>query len=373
MIRAARLEDVETLVKLENRSFDSDRLSARNFRHMIHKGNDELLVAEVDGSLLGYALTLFRSNTSLARLYSIAVAPEARGRNLGFDLVVASQQAALARGATRMRLEVRQDNPAAQALYHKLGYRDFGLWEDYYDDHQTALRMENTLAPHLATGLRRVPWYPQSLDFTCGPACLMMAMKAHDANLRLDRQLELRLWREATTVYMTSGHGGCSPKGLALSAARRGFPVRVWVSDETEMFTDSVRSENKKEVIRLVESNFRRELDLAGIRVGRRARQVSELKQALADGGLPLLLISSYRLHGDRAPHWVLLTAADERFLYINDPFVDYEEGQVDTDCFGIPIAPVELERMMRLGRRKHHACVVVYPRREEAARDVTL
>lgn len=368
MIRAARFEDVEALVELENRCFDSDRLSARSFRHLIKKGNDELLVTEVDGLMLGYALTLFRRNTSLARLYSIAVAPEARGQSLGYELVMASQQAALAHGATRMRLEVRQDNLAAQALYRKLGYRDFGLLEDYYDDHETALRMEKTLAPRLARGLRRVPWYPQTLDFTCGPACLMMAMKTLDPKLKLDRQLELQLWREATTVYMTSGHGGCSPKGLALSASRRGFPVRIWVSDETEMFTDSVRSEDKKEVIRLVESGFRRQLDLARVRVGRRARRALELKQALAEGGLPLLLISSYRLHGDRVPHWVLLTAADERFLYINDPFVDSEKGQVDTDCFGIPIAPVELERMMRLGRRKHHACVVIYPRREEAA-----
>jgi hypothetical protein len=64
----------------------------------------------------------------------------------------------------------------------------------------------------------------------------------------------------------------------------------------------------------------------------------------------------------------VLVTATDADFIYINDPFVDEEEGRTDTDCIGIPIAPRELERMMRLGRRKHHASVIVYSRREEAA-----
>jgi hypothetical protein len=54
----------------------------------------------------------------------------------------------------------------------------------------------------------------------------MMAMKALDPAMELNRTLELRLWREATTIFMTSGHGGCGPYGLALSAYRRGFPWR---------------------------------------------------------------------------------------------------------------------------------------------------
>ena len=39
-----------------------------------------------------------------------------------------------------------------------------------------------------------------------------------DPGLTLDRTLELRVWREATTIFMTSGHGGCGPDGLALAA-----------------------------------------------------------------------------------------------------------------------------------------------------------
>lgn len=366
MIRDARLDDLAALIDLESRSFTSDRLSARSFRRLIRSGKDDFLVAEHAGAVAGYSLTFHRRNTSLARMYSIAVDPAARGLGLGETLVRAAEERALSRGSTRMRLEVRADNLAAQALYRKLGYRPFGTIEDYYEDREAAVRMEKTLAPNLAGGLSRVPWYPQTLDFTCGPACLMMAMKALDPQIALDRALEFQLWREATTVYMTSGIGGCGAQGLALAAWRRGFDVRISLSDETEMFTDGVRSEKKKEIIRLVENDFARQLRDTDIRVRHAVRSVAGLRRELADGAFAVMLISSYRLHGDRTPHWVLLTAADERFLYINDPFVDREEEQTDTDCIGIPIAPVDLERMMRLGRRKHHACLVIRRRRQE-------
>jgi hypothetical protein len=187
-----------------------------------------------------------------------------------------------------------------------------------------------------------------------------MAMKALDPDLSLSRRLEIQLWREATTVFMTSGVGGCGVQGLALAALRRGFRVRISLSDQTEMFIDSVRSEAKKDVIRLVEQDFAKQLRSAGVRVRKTAPGAAELQKVIAAGAYALLLISSYRLHGDRAPHWVLLTAADDHFLYINDPFTDPAAGRTEMDCIGIPIAPPELERMTRLGRARHHACLII-------------
>ncbi len=110
-------------------------------------------------------------------------------------------------------------------------------------------------------------WYEQSLDFTCSPASLMMAMATLDDAIRPERKLELRLWREATTVFMTSGHGGCGPYGLALAAARRGFGAQVYVSDEGVHLGDSVRSEEKKEVMRLVQEDMREELLTLGVEI----------------------------------------------------------------------------------------------------------
>jgi ribosomal protein S18 acetylase RimI-like enzyme len=369
MIRDAELADVPALVELENLCFEVDVLSARSFRHFLTKGNADLFLDEVDGQLRGYCLILYHRNTSLARLYSIAVAPHFRKQGLAAALLSYAEERALNEGATRMRLEVNQKNRRAKKLYQDLGYEEFAVYLDYYEDHTNALRMEKELAPHLAPDPEHAPYYRQTLDFTCGPACLMMAMKAQDPDMQADRALEIQLWRESTTVFMTSGLGGCGALGLALAAHRRGFEVEVSVSDETEIFVGSVRSEEKKEIIRLVEQQFVRDTEAAGIRIRRQPFTATGLKERMDRGGVPIALISSYRLTGEKAPHWIKITDFDERFIYINDPYVDPDANRTETDCIGIPIIPQELDRMMKLGRKKHFATVIVYSLRKDAKR----
>jgi len=366
MIRDATLDDIPALTDLENRCFEIDRLSARSFRRFLTRGKAVLMVDADAKGIAGYVLVAFHPNTSLARLYSLAVDPDRRGHGIARALVAEAERRALEdRGATRMRLEVHQKNTAAQALYTQAGYRAFDVYPDYYEDHADAVRMEKHLAPHLAGNLNRVFYYAQTLNFTCGPACLIMAMKTLKPDLEVDRQMELQLWREATTIFMTSGHGGCGALGLTLAALRRGFGVEVAVSDETEMFVSSVRNEDKKDVIRLVEDGFLQELATLGVAVLDKPLTPEDLCAHLHAGHIPVVLISSWRLTGDKEPHWVVLTAFDDRFIYINDPFPDPEDNRFETDCVGIPITPAELNRMMRFGSRKNFASVIILPPRE--------
>ena len=58
---------------------------------------------------------------------------------------------------------------------------------------------------------------------------------------------------QATTIYMTSGHGGCGPHGLARAAFKRGLSVRVAVNTDDALFIDSVRQEQKKEVMQRIQ------------------------------------------------------------------------------------------------------------------------
>jgi ribosomal protein S18 acetylase RimI-like enzyme len=363
-MREATLKDVPALVAIENRCFATDRLSARSFRHLLTKGNAAVIVAERGGAVRGCAVVLFQRGTSLARLYSIAVAPGWRGRGIGRALVAAAERAAVMGDAAYLRLEVRSDNRAARAMYRKRGYRQFAVQPDYYEDHADAVRLQKTLVPRLTPARARVPFYAQTLDITCGSACLMMAMKALDPKMALDRKLELRLWRESTTIFMTSGHGGCGPLGLALSAWRRGFDVELHVSGRADLFVDSVRSEEKREVIRLAHEDILEEVEKTGIQLRFKPLPVRALRQKFEADGIPVVLISSYRLSREKAPHWVVVAGFDDRFVYIHDPYVDEAGHETVIDCAGIPLLPEEFERMTVYGRKKLYAILVLRRRR---------
>lgn len=151
LIRRAVPADLDAIDWLENNVFDGDKLSRRSLRHFITSATTILLVAPADERLDGYALIAFRRNSTVARLFSIAVAPHASGRGLGRRLLGACEDAARARGARMVRLEVRVDNPAAIRLYEAMGYREFDRVAEYYEDGAAAMRFEKPL-PHDAGG-----------------------------------------------------------------------------------------------------------------------------------------------------------------------------------------------------------------------------
>ncbi|MBI4183639.1 MAG: peptidase C39 family protein [Proteobacteria bacterium] len=368
-IRAARVADIPALLRLEELCFASDRLSRRSFQHLLTKGHAISLVAELGEEVIGYAIVLLHGRTSLARLYSIAVEPTRQGRGYGLALVREAEARVLADGRAVMRLEVRPDNPRAIARYRESGYREIGVYPNFYEDHADALRMEKMLAGGDRPELRRIPYYAQTLEFTCGAACLMMAMKTLDPGLGLGRNLELKLWRESTLIFMSAGHGGASPYGLALAARRRGFEVEVFVNDDGPLFLDSVRSSEKKEVMRLVHEDFRAEAAEAGIPVVHRALTADELMGYLSAEAVPVVLFSSYALYGEKEPHWVVLTGHDERFIYFHDPFVGTEGHKTPIDCMNVPVSHPDFDRMARYGSAGLRAAVILKRRRETGRR----
>ncbi|MDF1764434.1 MAG: peptidase C39 family protein, partial [Oleibacter sp.] len=203
-------------------------------------------------------------------------------------------------------------------------------------------------------------FYAQTTPFTCGPSALLMALKSLQPERSMLQIDELDIWREATTIYLTTGHGGCSPQGLALAALNRQCSVQLWLSDRAVPFLEGVRNAHKREVLALVSNTFQQRCDEQGIDTLVMPLQLAMLREALAEGKRILLLISTYRLNRNKAPHWVWLVAMDDDFAYINDPDVDEDQTQVDTDNIYVPVGLEQLAAMIQYGRRRYTAAVVL-------------
>ncbi len=361
MIRKASLQDLDSLLLLEQ-GFPGDRISRQSFRHLLLRGHADIFVYEQRGRIVANTVLLYRKGFHSARLYSLVVDPVARGQGIATALLGHIEQAALARDCFSLRLELREDNSAARALYEKHGYEVVGRSADYYEDHSTALRMRKQLHGKQGALHLKVPYYSQSLDFTCGPAALMMALRYLKYARRFSQELELQLWREATTVFMLSGHGGCSAHGLGLAALRRGFQVEIWSRDGGVPFLDSVRDAEKKAVIELSHRQFLRDLKAGGANLRQRDFGVEVLERALRKGSIPLLLLSGYRLYGERIPHWCVVTGFDQKYIYLHDPFIP--KGLTRADSINLPLAKADFERVSRYGRAQHRYLLLVSPAR---------
>ncbi|MFN0024957.1 MAG: GNAT family N-acetyltransferase [Parvularculaceae bacterium] len=151
-IRAARRADLDRIDAIEARSFAADRFSRAAIARLLASPAAAVLVANTDRGLAGYAAVLFRRGAGVARLYSIAVDPDARGLGAAQALVAAAEGAARRRGADRLRLEVRASNTPARSLYDRAGFTFLEQRPGYYTDGEDAIRLEKRLLPKAAGG-----------------------------------------------------------------------------------------------------------------------------------------------------------------------------------------------------------------------------
>lgn len=128
-LRPAVAADVQTLAALQSASFE-DLWSPGAMEDLLAMPGAFALIAEQDGTPRGFVLA--RAAAGEAEILSIAVHGSARRRGLGRALLAAALDAATARRARTIFLEVAVDNAAALGLYTALGFSEAGRRRAYY-------------------------------------------------------------------------------------------------------------------------------------------------------------------------------------------------------------------------------------------------
>ena len=170
-----------------------------------------------------------------------------------------------------------------------------------------------------------VPYYQQTSEFTCGPACVLMVMKHFDPRIELTRQLEFEIWRNCNMI----GTKGADPFGLAVPLIDAGFEVRL----TTERRTMANTKRWKRRLVRAGFTAQDAELSIFGIRQNKlralsrnlpvqyKRPEVREIVSGVNAGYVPIALVHMGVVHSLNIPHWVVVTDADEESVVFNDPY----------------------------------------------------
>lgn len=134
-LRRATPADIDSIMQLEHSVFVSDAWSTDIMLGELRSDLCWYVVAfrpETPEVIEAYAGLHAPSGSTAADIQTIAVAPESRRRGLGRYIVRALVNEATKRGAKEVFLEVRADNPGAEALYRSLGFEQIAVRKRYY-------------------------------------------------------------------------------------------------------------------------------------------------------------------------------------------------------------------------------------------------
>jgi ribosomal-protein-alanine N-acetyltransferase len=129
-VRVATIDDVDAVMTIERASFPTDAWSEAAMRETFEAG--DAYVAEDARGVVGYAAVLAPAGSGDADVLTIAVGEDFRGEGTGAALLERMLATASVRGAERVFLEVRADNPVAEHLYASRGFRPVGRRPRYY-------------------------------------------------------------------------------------------------------------------------------------------------------------------------------------------------------------------------------------------------
>lgn len=136
-VRAAGTADLEGVLGIERGAATAPHWAAAEYAACLESaggGRRVLLVAEVEGAVVGFAVgaVMVLGDVVVGEIESVAVEAAARRLGVGSALCGAVVAWCRGRGAAEVELEVRAGSAGAIALYERLGFVAVGRRPGYY-------------------------------------------------------------------------------------------------------------------------------------------------------------------------------------------------------------------------------------------------
>lgn len=159
-LRRAVPQDLDDVMFVEHAAFPTDAWSSSQMAGELWSPHGYYVVVETtdDGAptVVGYAGLSSLAGNPVADVQTIAVSAEHRGRGIGKVLFTELLDEARRRDVHEVFLEVRADNPVAQAMYAAAGFERIAVRPRYYQPDGVdawVMRAELPVTPGASAGV----------------------------------------------------------------------------------------------------------------------------------------------------------------------------------------------------------------------------
>lgn len=156
--------------------------------------------------------------------------------------------------------------------------------------------------------------YKQTTNYTCDPACLLMAMHELNKKQEMEKNIEMAIWNESNLVTVP----GCLPQGLALSALKQGF--FAYIICKKKNLYETTRSDAVS--VRIAKRQAM-ECRKAGVVFIDKEPNLSDITSSLLKGAIPIVLVGAQKIHSIKSPHWIVVSKITDSRVYFHDPLLD--------------------------------------------------
>ncbi|MCZ7402307.1 MAG: N-acetyltransferase [Candidatus Methanoperedens sp.] len=140
-IRQAIKDDLDALLRLETICFKEETFHKERLKYLLLKAKSIVLVAEIEGNIIGSMIILLRKHILNARIYSLNVHPEYRRVGIASSLIDFLSDLLEKNGYDNITLETGITNTAAQNLYRSKGFHVDKKLSNYYTNGDDALHL----------------------------------------------------------------------------------------------------------------------------------------------------------------------------------------------------------------------------------------